>query len=176
MRTGQLILVSLVVMAAAGCASTVQKSGEGATVVVGAGAGTSIVLNMTGSTDSTTAKDWNDFKGLWRDACKQESAATGAAFLMQEGDPKPTGEPGTLVVVDVVDYHYVSTGARIAFGIMTGNAYINAKVTFRDLQTGDVRATKSYDTKSSAWQGVFAGMTTKQVQAMCHDLVGAIEQ
>ncbi|HUL19452.1 MAG TPA: hypothetical protein VLV29_09320, partial [Steroidobacteraceae bacterium] len=111
-----------------------------------------------------------------RDACKEESAATGAAFSMQEGDAKPTGEPGTLVVVDVVDYHYVSTGARIAFGIMTGNAYINAKVTFRDLQTGDVRASKSYDTKSSAWEGVFSGMTTKQVRAMCHELVGEIER
>jgi len=176
MRTGQLMLATLMVMAA-GCASTVQKSGEsGAVVVVGAGAGKSIVLNMTGSTDSTTAKDWNDFKALWRDACKEESAATGAAFSMQEGDAKPTGEPGTLVVVDVVDYHYVSTGARIAFGIMTGNAYINAKVTFRDLQTGDVRASKSYDTKSSAWEGVFSGMTTKQVRAMCHELVGEIER
>lgn len=57
------MLASLLFIAA-GCASTVQKSDQSAPVPVGAGTGKSIVLNMTGSTDSTTAKDWNDFKGL----------------------------------------------------------------------------------------------------------------
>jgi hypothetical protein len=168
-----LTLASLVVLVA-GCASTVQQSDKTAPVPVSADSGKSIVLNMTGSTDSTTAKDWSDFKGLWRAACTQESAAVGVAFSMQDGEAKPTGAVGTLVVVDVADYHYVSTGARIMFGVMTGNAYINAHVTFRDLKNGDVRANKTFDTSSTAWQGVFSGMTTKQVQAMCHEIVGEI--
>jgi hypothetical protein len=159
---------------AAGCASTVQKSDQSAPIPVGAEAGKSIVLNMTGSTVSTTAEDWNEFKGLWGDACRQETVAVGAVFLMQEGDAKPTGDAGTLVVVDVADYRYISTGARIMLGVMTGNAYINARVTFRDLKSGEVRASETYDTKSSAWGGVFAAMTTKQVRAMCHEIVGEI--
>ena len=57
------------------------------------------------------------------------------------------------------------------FGIMTGNAFINAQVTFRDLKGGDVRAMKTSDTTSTAWQGIFSGMTTKQVRAMCHEIV-----
>jgi hypothetical protein len=175
MRKNILILASLAVMAA-GCASTVQKSDQSAPIPVGAGAGKSVVLNMTGSPASTTASDWSDFKGLWRDACTQEFAAAGAVFSMQDGEPKPTGNAGTLVVVDVVDYRYISTGARIMLGVMTGNAYINAQVTFRDLQSGDVRGNKTYDTKSSAWGGVFSGMTTKQVRAMCHELVGEVSR
>jgi hypothetical protein len=159
---------------AAGCASTVQKSDQSAPIPVGAEAGKSIVLNMTGSTVSTTAEDWNEFKGLWGDACRQETVAVGAAFSMQEGEPKPTGNAGTLVVVDVADYRYISTGARVMLGVMTGNAYINARVTFRDLKSGDVRASETYDTKSSAWGGVFAAMTTKQVRAMCHEIVAEI--
>jgi len=168
-----LILASLAVMMA-GCASTVQKSAQSAPIPVGAEAGKSVVLNMTGSTVATTAKDWNDFKGLWRDACTQEFTAVGAVFSMQDGEPKPTGDTGSLVVVNVVDYRYVSTATRIMFGVMTGNAFINAQVTFRDLKSGDVRATKTYDTTSTAWQGIFSGMTTKQVRAMCHELVGEI--
>lgn len=170
-----LIVASLVVMTAS-CASTVQKSGQSAPVAVGAEAGKSIVLNMTGSTVATTAKDWNDFKGLWRDACRQEFTAAGAAFSMQDGDAKPTGDPGTLVVVNVADYRYISAATRFMFGIMTGNAFINAQVTFRDLKTGDIRATRTYDTTSTAWQGIFSGMTTKQVRAMCHEMVGEIER
>lgn len=169
-----LILVSMVVLLG-GCASTVQKSDESAPVPVGVQAtGKAIVLNVTGSTVATTAKDWADFKGLWREECAQEFAADGALFSMQDGEPKATGETGALVVVNVADYRYVSTGARIMFGVMTGNAYINAQVTFRDLRTGDVRASKSYDTSSSAWQGVFSGMTSKQVHAMCHEIVGQV--
>lgn len=173
MQKDILILASLVVMTA-GCASTVQQSDRSAPVPVSAEAGKSIVLNMTGSTVSTTAKDWNDFKHLWRDACTKESAAVGAPFSMQDGEPKPTGEAGTLVVVNVADYHYISEGARIMFGVMTGNAYINAQVTFRDLKNGDVEANKTFDTTSSAWEGVFAGMTHKQVHAMCHEIVSEI--
>jgi hypothetical protein len=165
-----LLLISLVVMAS-GCASTVQKADQSAPTPVAATSGKSIVLNMTGSTLATTAKDWNDFKSLWPDACKHESAAVGAGFSMQDGEAKPTGDAGTLVVVDIADFRYVSTGARIMFGIMTGNAFIDAQVTFRDLKSGDVRGKKTYDTTSTAWQGIFSGMTTKQVRAMCHEIV-----
>jgi hypothetical protein len=168
-----LMLAALAVMTS-GCASTVQKSAQSAPIPVGAEAGKSVVLNITGSTVATTAKDWNDFKGLWRDACTQEFTAVGAVFSMQDGEPKPTGDAGTLVVVNVADYRYVSTATRIMFGVMTGNAFINAQVTFRDLKSGDVRAIKTYDTTSTAWQGVFSGMTPKQVRAMCHELVGEI--
>lgn len=168
-----LLPVSLAVMAA-GCASTVQKSGESAPIPVGAQAGKLIVLNITGSTVAKTAKDWNEFKGLWREPCTQEFTAVGTVFSMQDGAPQPTGEAGTLVVVDVADYRYVSTGARIMLGVMTGNAFIKAQVTFRDLKSGAIRGAKTYDTTSTAWQGIFSGMTTKQVRAMCHEIVGEI--
>jgi hypothetical protein len=148
--------------------------GQSAPVQERAEAGKSIVLNMTGSTDTTTAKDWQDFKGVWRDACMQEAAEVGAAFSMQESEPKPTGDFGTLVVVDVADYRYVSAGARKLFGVMTGNAYINAQVTFRDLRSGDVWSSRNYDTSSTARAGVFSAMTVKQVRAICHAIVAEI--
>jgi hypothetical protein len=61
-----------------------------------------------------------------------------------------------------------------SLGVMTGNAFINAQVGFRDLKTGETWATKTYDTKSSARNGVFAAMTTKQVRAMCHEMLGEV--
>jgi hypothetical protein len=148
--------------------------GQSAPVRDRAEAGKSIVLNMTGSTVATTAKDWHDFKGVWRDACMQEAAEVGAAFSMQESEPKPTGESGTLVVVDVADYRYVSAGARKMFGVMTGNAYINAQVAFHDLRSGDVWSNRTYDTSSTAREGVFSAMTVKQVRAICHAIVAEI--
>jgi len=169
MRKPGLIIAAFVVLVA-GCASNVQKSDESSPTHIGPSSGKTVVLNMTGSTASTTAKDWNDFKGLWREPCTHESVAVGDTFVVQDGEAKPTGQDGMLIVVDVADYRYVSAGTRIMFGVMTGNAYINAHVTFRDLKSGDVRSTKTYDTTSSAWEGVFSGMTSKQVSAMCHQI------
>lgn len=157
-----------------GCASTVKKSDEMPAAHVGSRSGKTVVLNLTGSTISTTSKDWSGFKALWREPCNRESAAIGDTLVMQDGEPKFTGEDGTLVVVDVEDYRYVSTATRIMLGIMTGNAFIKAHVSFRDLKSGDVRSTQTYDTTSSAWQGIFSGMTTKQVSAMCHEIFTAI--
>jgi hypothetical protein len=111
---------------------------------------------------------------IWNEECSDEFHESEAQFSMQDGPPQPTGSEGALVVVNVVDYRYVSIGARVIFGIMTGNAFINAQVGFRDLKTGETWATKTYDTKSSAWNGVFAAMTTKQVRAICHEILGEV--
>ena len=168
MRSGAALVAT--VLLAPGCASTVQKSEESAPASVGPGTGKTVVLELTGSATSTDSKDWGDFKDLWRDPCAHEAALAGDRFVMQDREPVPMGAEGTQVTVDVADYRYVSTGARVMLGVMTGNAYINAHVTFSDLKSGAVRATKTYDTTSSAWGGVFSGMTTKQVTAMCHEI------
>ena len=163
------------VLLLAGCASTVKKQDGGAPVPVGTKApGKHVVLNLTGSDATTSAKDWKGFKGIWNDECSDEFHEAEAQFSMQDGAPQPTGSEGALVVVNVVDYHYVSIGARVMFGVMTGNAFINAQVGFRDLKSGETWTTKTYDTKSSAWNGVFAAMTTKQVRAMCHEILGEV--
>ena len=157
-----------------GCAATVKKSDDVKPLKVGANATRTIVLNMVGEKDATDSKDWEPFKGIWREALQEEASAVGATVSAQEGGPKPTGTPGTLLAVDVVDFRYVSTGARIGFGMMTGNAFVNAQVSFRDLNTGEVWGERHYDTTSSAWQGVFAPMTDKQVHAICKEIVATL--
>jgi hypothetical protein len=175
MYHGRLIWSVSLVLLLAGCASTVKKQDGSAPVPVGTKApGKSVVLNLTGSDVTTSAKDWKGFKGIWNDECSDEFREAEAQFTMQDGPPQPTGSEGALVVVNVVDYRYVSIGARVMLGIMTGNAFIDAQVAFRDLKSGDTWATKTYDTKSSAWNGVFAAMTTKQVRAMCHEILGEV--
>src|SRR5271156_5948740 len=105
----------------AGWAATVKRQDGGAPVPVGTKApGGHVVLNLTGSDVTTSAKDWNGFKGIWHDECTDEFHDAGAHFSMQDGVPQPTGSDGALVVVTVVDYRYVSIGARVALGIMTG--------------------------------------------------------
>jgi hypothetical protein len=165
-------LLIIAVFSLGGCAAGVKKGDNAVPIKVGTDASKMLVLNMTGSKDSTTSKDWEPFMGLWRQALKEDMASMGAPFSAQEGEPKSTGEPGTLLVVDITDFRYLSAGARYGFGIMTGNAFVNARVSFRDLKTGEVWGEQKYDTSSTAWQGVFSAMTDKQVRAICKEIVG----
>jgi hypothetical protein len=65
---------------------------------------------------------------------------------------------------------------RYGFGVMTGNAFVQARVSFRDLKTGDSWGERSYDTSSTAWQGVFSAMTDKQVRAICKEIVADLSK
>lgn len=168
-------LLSIVVAALAGCAATVQKSaGDTAGARIAPASARQLVLNVTGARKVTAAADWEQFKGEWRAALKAKAESAGAKMAPQEGEPRPTGEAGTLIVVDVADYRYLSTGARYGFGAFTGNAFIDAKVRFVDLASGKALGERAYNTSSSAWQGVFAPMTSKQVDAICEEIVAEL--
>ena len=105
----------IAVAALAGCAANVQRgSVSEAPIQIAAAASKNVVLNMTGSSVATGSEDWEPFKGEWRSAMAAAAASRGATFAAQEGAPRAAGEPGTLVVVDVNDYRYLSPGARSA--------------------------------------------------------------
>jgi hypothetical protein len=82
-----------------------------------------------------------------------------------------SGQPGTLLAVNVNDYRVVGQGARILFGIMTGNAYIDAQLRYTDLQNGAAFGAQGINTSSSAGHGIFATVTPKQIYAIADDVI-----
>lgn len=164
-----------------GCASTApgnsaaEKSSAAASapakptqppVTIPAGAAKKVVLVMTGSKAVVEAKDWAAFKNEWRDTFAEYAKADGIAFAVQDRVPAPSNDAGTVLAVYVNDYRWVGIGARILLGVMSGNAYIDAKVDYRDMKTGENFGTQDYNTSSSAWQGVFGKMTPQQVDSI----------
>jgi hypothetical protein len=159
----------------AGCAATVKKPDGGAPApAVIKATGKVVALNVTGSDAMKSSKYWATLKRVWNLECTEEFHEADAQFSMPDESAQPTGSQGALIVANIVDYRYVSSGARIGLGVMTGNAYINAHVEYHDLKTGETWATKTYDTKSSAWGGIFAAMTRRQVRAICHEMLGEV--
>jgi hypothetical protein len=57
---------------------------------------------------------------------------------------------------------------------MTGNAYIDAKASFTDLNDGKQFGERNYNTTSTAWGGVFAKMTPHQVDAIASKVFGEL--
>ncbi|WP_194722160.1 hypothetical protein [Noviherbaspirillum malthae] len=166
----------LTVVFLTGCASTRQEqnapqsaaasASSRQSVPVPATSAKKLVLNMSGPKNVTEAKDWSSFKEEWRATFADHAKEAGIAFSMQDGEARPTGEPGTLLTVYVNDYRMVGIGARVFFGVMTGNAFIDSKANFIDLKTGKSFGAQNYNTTSSAWHGVFGKMTPQQVDAV----------
>jgi hypothetical protein len=134
-----------------------------AAVAVPAASAKKLVLFLSGPASSTQAKDWASFKREWHDTFADHAKAAGVAFSMPDGEPRATGDVGTMLTVYVNDYRMVGIGSRIFLGVMTGNAYINARLAYGDLKTGKPFGTQNINTSSSAWDGVFGKMTPQQV-------------
>lgn len=184
LRIASLTLMSLLV----GCAATVQKgdhptdapaaSSAHATsvapmpnVAVPTSARQRMVINLSGSKTSTDSKDWSAFKREWQDIFNEQFGKAGIRLEWQEGDLKPLGERGTLLSVQVNDFRFVGVGARVMFGVFTGNAFINARLRFANLENGDSFGEQVYNTSSSAGHGVFAAVTPKQIYAIADEVI-----
>ena len=177
-----LLTLSSGVLFFAGCAATVQPGSESrnnsvqqTSIRVPEESSKNIVLNVTGSSISTATSDWPRLQQEWHDAMGGAASDAKATFADESGKPDALGSTGTLVDVYINDFHFVSPGARYAFGIMTGNAFMDARVTFRDLRTGKTYGERYYNTSSSAWQGIFAAVTDKQTRAMAKQIVSQID-
>lgn len=165
------ITVVAVLVLLTGCAASVQRSGLAeAPLALPAAAKSRIVLVVRGSEAAAKSADWELMRAEWRSAMSSAAAAKGIAFAYQEAESKPAGE-GTAVTVRINDYRYLSTGARYGLGVMTGNAYLDTDVSFTDLRSGRAAGTRKYNTSSSAWQGIFSAMTSKQVEGICLAIV-----
>ncbi len=190
MKSNTTIAMLLVACATfTGCSSTGQKKVEASptanvtaaapapipaesAVRIPANSRAKLVLNLSGSKICTDSKDWDSFKGEWRAIFQEQAAAAGIPFEWQEGEARAMGQPGTLLAVHVNDYRFIGIGARIFFGIMTGNAYIDAQAKFSDLNGGSPLGEQPYNTSSSAGQGIFGTMTPKQIYAIADDVIG----
>lgn len=139
-------------------------------VAIPAASARKVVLTMTGSKQVLEAKDWADFKKEWRDTFGEYAKAAKIDFSFVEGDVAPRAEDGTVLRVDVADYRIVGIGMRIMFGIMTGNAYIDAKVKYVNLRDGKVFGEQQFNTSSSAGGGVFAKVTPQQVDQIGNEV------
>lgn len=168
-----LIVISALVLT--GCAATVERTSKSESrLAISQGAAKSIVLTVSGSDLATTSEDWEKLRQEWREAMKDAAEKHGMAISYQESSTEVPQKNQTLVVIKVIDYRYVSQGARFMFGIMTGNAFVDADVSFFELPSKTPVGTRNYKTSSSAGGGIFAPMISKQIQSISGEIVREI--
>jgi len=184
-RTTEMLRLALVVsvistFVLAGCASSPRDTSGTASpqatssadvrlapaVAVPAASARNVVLTLTGPKEIVTSKDWGEFKREWRETFSEHAKQAGIAYGFVEDVPQGIAQEGTLLLVDVADYRTVGIGARIMLGVMTGNAFIDAKVRYLNLRDGSPFGERQYKTTSTAAAGIFAKVTPQQVDAI----------
>lgn len=171
--------LSIFILAAvlSGCAATVNRPASGeARILAPSVPPTKVAVVITGSQTIQGSPDWNTFCAEWRTAFSSAAASAGLSFAYFESVP-PEQTPGTtLVKIAVNDYRYLTPGARFGFGVMTGNAFIDANAEFVELPSKRSLGSQKYSTSSTAWQGVFSAMTDKQVLALSTEMVQEVKK
>lgn len=159
----------------AGCAATVRQPDEPQPgIEIPAAATGRIVVVVKGSDKAIASDDWEALRDAWRAALRTAADEAGVAFDWRDSEASVPRGDGTVAVIRVNDYRYVSTGARYGLGVFTGNAFVDAEVTYRDARTGRPIGRRSFSTSSSAWEGIFSAMTTKQLEALGKEIVAPV--
>ncbi|WP_149194536.1 hypothetical protein [Luteimonas suaedae] len=159
-----------------GCAATVKRpTAVAEQLSVPVSATSNIYLFVKSEQGHDRSEDWELFRAEWRTAMAATASGAGRRFIYLDAMPSTFDEQGTLAVVDINDYRYLSQGARYGFGVMTGNAYVDADVQFYVVPETRLVGTRNYATSSTAWQGVFSAMTSKQVAAITDKMLKAID-
>jgi len=164
---------AVAVLMLSGCAASV-KSGGTETLVIQESAKQNLIVNFQGNSKVEQNEDWSRLKQEWSDALQVE--ATRAGYHLAEAQPTSLdGKDGVGIKINVTNFRYLTPGARYGAGVMVGNAWVNSRADYSDLKSGRLIGTRTYDTSSSAWEGVMSAMTQKQVQAISQQIISDIK-
>lgn len=157
----------------AGCAASV-KTGGSSSLAIQESAKQNLVVNFRGNDKVQQNHDWPTLKRDWSDALQVEAQRAGYK-ISEAKELQPSAGDGVGIAINVTNFRYLTTGARYGAGVMVGNAWVNSSADFSDLSSGKLLGTRTYDTSSSAWEGVMSAMTQEQVQAIAKQIISDIK-
>lgn len=164
---------AVAVLMLSGCAASV-KSGGTQALAIQESAKQNLVVNFQGNSKVEQNEDWPRLKQEWNEALQAEATRAGYN-LVETKAPGPQGKEGVGIKINVTNFRYLTPGARYGAGVMVGNAWVNSSADYSDLKSGRLIGTRTYDTTSSAWEGVMSAMTQKQVQAISQQIISDIK-
>lgn len=163
LRTLLIAISSLILFS--GCAATVDRVGSTKPLVRPSDeAQKHVVLTLTRDDEEQSAEDWEAFKNEWRDALSNLAKENGAEFSFAEHAAAADSQ-AVLMKGKVRAFRFVSPGSRIAFGAMTGNAYMDIEFELIEIPLGRPLGSRHYSSSSRTMEGIFSAMSDRQVRA-----------
>ncbi|MDO9439165.1 hypothetical protein [Hydrogenophaga sp.] len=167
------LLIVITAFLLGGCAPTVNRSATADSVELRPATAPTqkVALLITGTPAVQRSPDWQTFRAEWRTAFETAASQADLSFAYVEAEPTDEAAGTTLVRILVTDFRYLTTGARYGFGVLPGNAFIEADAGFIELPSRRSLGSRKYATTSSAWQHVLSATTSKQAAALSTEIV-----
>lgn len=167
MRTLIMLLAAILLTGCAAQVDTLSSSGE---LEVGKLERRNIVFSLSGSTPAESEPRWQDLRQSLQ--AQLDHKSFDALYRMTPVSGRPTlALPGVLVTAEVTSFRYLSQMSRRFLGPTTGDAWVDLRVAYYDLQSGRQLGARSYRTGSSGWGTFFSNMTERQVEALATRII-----
>ncbi len=173
LKSAALLTCATAVLALTGCAASV-KSGGTETLVIQEPAKKNLVVTLEGSSKVQQNDDWLRLKQEWNEALLAQANRAGLNLAGEKAELTNEND-AVCVKINVTNFRYLTPGARYGAGVMVGNAWINSSVEYSYLKSRKVIGTRTYDTSSSAWEGVMSAMTKEQAEAITQKIISDIK-
>ncbi|MDH0731004.1 DUF4410 domain-containing protein [Pseudomonas sichuanensis] len=172
-RSTVLLACTSAVLLLTGCAASVKSSGT-ETLVIQEPAKKNLVVTLEGNTKVQQNDDWLRLKQEWNEALRAEASRAGFNLAAEKAALTDDND-AVCVKINVTNFRYLTPGARYGAGVMVGNAWINSSAEYSYLKSQKLIGTRTYDTSSSAWEGVMSAMTKKQAEAISQKIISDIK-
>ncbi|WP_339543186.1 hypothetical protein [Pseudomonas sp. JAI120] len=156
-----------------GCAAKVKSGGSGE-LTIPESAKHNLVVSIKGEGPLEQNPDWTLLKRDWNNALQVEARQAGFNVTETPSVTK-SDQDGVGITISVSKFRYIEPGSRYVAGALVGNAWVFSRADFSDLKSGAPIGSRTYDTSSSAWEGIASAMTQKQVQAIAKQLISDIK-
>lgn len=160
------VTLALAVSLLCGCSSDVRRDDRTAPISLYRDTRHVMVVNF--QPDATVAANprWGALKASWREALRDEAGSADYQLTEQDGEPRATDTLSTLVVIEVGAGHNANN--RPGSG---EEEWITSTVRYHDGLTGQLLASRRYDSEAEASGDLFASMGPSQLDAISEQIV-----
>lgn len=152
-----------------GCSSSVQTDERGAPISLYRDTRHNLVVNFQPDAQVAANPRWKTLMSGWREALREEADSADYQFSVQEGEPRATETLSTLVVIEVGAGHSANNRPRADDG-----EWVTSTVRYHDGLTGQLLASRRYDSEAESTGDLFASMGSAQLNAVSEQIVEEI--
>lgn len=161
------IVLSLALLG--GCSSSVRTDERGAPISLYRDTRHNLVVNFQPDAQVAANPRWRTLMSNWREALREEADSADYQLSVQDGEPRATQTLSTLVVIEVGAGHSANNRPRAEDG-----EWITSTVRYHDGLTGQLLASRRYDSEAESTGDLFSSMGSAQLNAVSEQIVEEI--
>lgn len=158
--------IVLAVAVLGGCSSSIRTDERTAPISLYRDTRHNLVVNFQPDAQVAASPRWNALRSSWRETLREEADSADYQFSVQDGEPRATETLSTLVVIEVGSGHSANNRSRNEDG-----EWVTSTVRYHDGLTGQLLASRRYDSEAEASGDLFSSMGPSQLDAVSERIV-----